>query len=62
MNSSNVCSLGDSNLEGKTRGGRSSGRPFIFSEHWKNVGSVDLEQQQERKTSPTTVPLAAAKS
>lgn len=47
MNSFNVCSLGDSNLEGKTRRGHSSGRPFIFSEHWKNVGSVDLEQQQE---------------
>ncbi|KAM7131004.1 uncharacterized protein J5F26_000056 isoform 1-T2 [Ciconia maguari] len=28
---------------------------------WKNVGSIDLEQQQERKTSPMTVPLAAAK-
>lgn len=22
---------------------------FIFSERWKNMGSIDLEQQQEQK-------------
>lgn len=49
MNCFDFCSLGDGYIEGKTRRWCHSGRPFIFSECWKNMGSIDLEQQQEQK-------------